>query len=81
MIFFMYCVHTCSSGTEEEYTELTRLLEDISVYQRDMQAAMLKEKENKKEKEQASKKLGEDMRLSAMETMSREHSFLNTILL
>ena len=41
------------------------------MYQRDMQAILLKEKENKKQKEQASKKLGEDMKLSAMETFSR----------
>ena len=68
-----------SSGTEEEYTELTQLLEDISVYQRDMQASMLKEKENKKQKEQTSKKLGEDMRLSAMKTFSRKYNFLHSI--
>ena len=61
-----------SSGTEEEYTKLIQLLQDISAYQRDMQASILKEKENKK---QISKKVGEDMRLSAMETFSRKYNF------
>ena len=35
------------SGTEEEFSELVQMLEDISTYQRDMQEAILKQKEEK----------------------------------
>lgn len=55
---------------EEGYTELTQHLEDISMYQRDVQHTLLKNKESKKQKELNSKKHGEDMRQSAMETFS-----------
>ena len=40
----------CKSGTEEEYDELTQLLEDIFTYRRDVLAALSKEKEEKKKK-------------------------------
>ena len=60
------------SGTEEEYTELLQLLEDISAYQRDVQDAISKEKESKRQKEIYDKKIGEDMRKSAMETLHRK---------
>lgn len=61
----------CRSGTEEEYDELTQLLEDIFTYRRDVLAALSKEKEEKKKKELCEKKQAEDMRESAMETLSR----------
>ena len=60
------------SGTEEEYSELSQLLEDISTYQRDMQEALLKEKEAKKQKQIDEKEKAEEMRRSAMETLSRK---------
>ena len=59
------------SGTEEDYTELSELLEDISVYQRDF--AILKEEEKKKESEKKDddKRKGEQMRQAAMEGVAR----------
>ena len=60
------------SGTEEEYTELLQLLEDIATYQHDMQVAPLKEKEAKKLKETSDRKKGVEMRKAAMETYSRK---------
>ena len=62
-----------SSGTEEEYSELSQLLQDISDYQRDLQAAKLKERESRKLKELNEKAAGEEMRKSAMETMARKY--------
>ena len=32
--------YTCSSGTEEEYGELTELLEDVFTYNRDVQVKL-----------------------------------------
>ena len=49
-----------------------QLLEDISTYQRDMQEAQQKQKEEKRRKELEDKRIGEEMRKSAMETMSRK---------
>ena len=39
------------SGTDEEYGELTQLLEDISTYMRDFEELKTKEKDEKKKKE------------------------------
>ena len=69
---------TVRSGTEEEYTELVQLLEDISTYQRDMQSAILQHKEEKKQKEMSDKSIGEEMRKAAMETLSRKF-FVTTL--
>lgn len=60
------------SGTEEEYSELVQLLEDISTYQQDMQEAILKQKEEKKQKETNDRNIGVEMRKAAMETFSRK---------
>ena len=57
---------------EEEYTELIQLLEDISSYRRDVQDVLLKEKEEKRQKELDYKRIAEEMR-SAMETISRRY--------
>ena len=38
-------IHDCRSGTEENYSELTQLLEDIFTYQREIQTALSTEKE------------------------------------
>ena len=59
-----------SSGTEEEYDELTQLLEDIATYRRDVLTVLNNEKEAKKKKEEEDKKRAEEMRTAAMETLS-----------
>ena len=51
----------CRSGTEEDYGELTQLLEDISTYRRDVLTALNKAKQEKKQKEQDDKAKGEEM--------------------
>ena len=53
------------SGTEEEYDELSQLLEDISSYMRDFE-----ELKAKKKKEADDKRKAEDMRRAAMEGMA-----------
>lgn len=55
---------------EEEYSELTQLLEDISTYQKDVREAQLKEKEEKRQKLIDERQKTEEMRRSAMETIS-----------
>ena len=56
-----------SSGTEEEYTELCQLLEDICSYLRDV-AELKKEKGQIRKRREAEDKLkGEQMRKAAME--------------
>ncbi|CAH3124425.1 unnamed protein product [Pocillopora meandrina] len=53
------------SGTEEEYSELSQLLQDISTYRRDMEeykAKTAKDKEQKKKKRGKIKKMGEEIR-------------------
>ena len=56
------------------------LLEDISTYQRDMEIAHLKEKEEKKQKEESDRSKGVDMRKAAMETYSRKLPLLFIIM-
>ena len=61
---------TKRSGTEEEYSELSQLLQDISTYRRDMEeykAKTAKDKVQKKKKEREDKKMGEEIRKKAME--------------
>jgi len=41
----------CRSGTEEEYTQLHQLLEDIYTYRQDMEEQRNKDTLNKKKKE------------------------------
>ena len=55
------------SGTEEEYTELQQLLEDISSYLRDVVAAKVAQKAANKKKDEDDKRKGEQMRRAAME--------------
>ena len=57
-------------GTEEEYDELSQLLEDISSYMRDFEELKAKEKDEKKKKEADDKRKAEDMRRAAMEGMA-----------
>ena len=58
------------SGTEEEYSELVQLLQDIHTYQRDAQIALVKEKEKEKETKRSEKVVAEEMRKSEMETLA-----------
>ena len=57
--------HVYRSGTEEEYTELSQLLQDIETYQRDVQNV-------KRKKEVDEKKIAEEMRASAMESLAHK---------
>jgi hypothetical protein len=66
------------SGTEEEYTELHQLLEDITTHRRDMKELKEKqavEKEHKKRKEIEDKLAGQKMRKEAMEGPVSRHAF------
>ena len=60
------------SGTEEEFTELNQLLEDIYIFRRDTEELEKKEKENKKLKDKADREKGEQMREAAMMGMASE---------
>ena len=57
-----------TSGTEEDYSELTQLLEDISMHMRDFEELKERDKDEKKEAEDKSK--AEEMRRAAMEGMA-----------
>ena len=68
----------CRSGTEEEYSELSQLLKDISSYMRDLNALKVtqaKEKAAQLKKAQEDKRKAEEMRLAAMEGISSEMIF------
>ena len=58
------------SGTEEEYTELQQLLEDIVSYQRDHDMKKAEDKKTVHDKKLDEKKKGNEMRKAAMEGMS-----------
>ena len=69
------CVSGCvfylnRSGTEEDYTQLQQLLQDISEYNHDFEAVKEEEQKSSLKKKAAEKKRGEDMRRAAMEGMS-----------
>ena len=55
------------SGTEEEYSELSQLLDDILSYQKDFEALREEEKKREKSKKENERKQGEMMRQTAME--------------
>ena len=64
---------TCSSGTEEDYSELHQLLEDMSSYMRDFRAigaVQVEEREALLLKAELDKQKAEEMRYAAMEGMS-----------
>ena len=67
-VFTVY--HVDRSGTEEEYSELSQLLEDILLYRRDMADLKAREKEERKKKERGDKQQGLEMRQAAMQGMS-----------
>ena len=66
-VFLILCE---SSRTEEDYTELHRLLEDILTYRRDVAEMKEKEKEARRLKEEQDKKMGEEMKLAAIQGMN-----------
>lgn len=59
---------TDRSGSEEEYSELEQLCEDIITYRRDL--AETKEKEAKKRKDENDRKKAEEMRQAAVERLA-----------
>ena len=65
--FQLYVFSYFRSGTEDEFTELKQLWEDIVTFRRDFAEAKQKEKESKKAKEERDKK---EMRRAAMKGMA-----------
>ena len=59
------------SGTEEGYTELAQLLQDIRTYMCDLVDIKNREKEEKRKKELNERTQAEDMRKAAMEGLVR----------
>ena len=57
------------SGTEEEYSELMQLLQDILTYNRDMQEQKEREKELKSRKEREDRQKALEMREAAVSTL------------
>ena len=76
MVCVCVCLSGCvlflnRSGTEENYTELQQLLEDIKEYNNDFEAGREEEQKSARKKKAADKKKGEEMRKAAMEGISR----------
>ena len=61
---------TDRSGSEEEYSELEQLCEDIITYRRDLAETKEKEKEAKKRKDENDRKKAEEMRQAAVERLA-----------
>ncbi|XP_015757807.1 PREDICTED: uncharacterized protein LOC107337205 [Acropora digitifera] len=66
------------SGTEEEFTEIQQLCEDILVYRRDMIEIRKIEKESRMKKDQEDKRKGEEMRQAAVERLVKRRSDAGT---
>lgn len=60
------------SGTEEEYSELNQLLEDINTFRKDMKDETKKARETKKRKQKDDWEKGEEMRVVALIGMASE---------
>ena len=58
------------SGTEEEFTEIQQLCEDILVYRRDMIEMRKMEKESRTKREQEDKRKGEEMQQAAVKRIA-----------
>ena len=72
--------HGVRSGTEEDYTELAQLLEDIQSYQKDFEEKKENEKQAAVEKRLEEKRKGEAIRKAAMQRLSSKKTkflFLN----
>ncbi|XP_022783303.1 uncharacterized protein LOC111324067 isoform X2 [Stylophora pistillata] len=54
------------SGTEEEYSELNQLLEDMNTFRKDMEDEAKKARETKKRKEKDDWEKGEETREAAL---------------
>lgn len=75
----LFLYFACRSGTEEEFTELHQLLEDISSYMKDLsaiRAVQATEKAAQLKKAEEDKRKGEEMRRAAMEGISSELALL-----
>jgi hypothetical protein len=72
----LYFYALCRSGTEEDYSELSQLLEDISTYRRDCIEAKQIEKERKLKKEEADRKQAEHIRNSALGNLGSKTVFI-----
>ena len=76
-VFVFFCVYMClcewlyvvilTSGTEEDYTALQQLLEDISVYVKDFATAKYVQKGLSKKKDEEDKKKEEEVRKAVIE--------------
>lgn len=83
-VYVRVCLIACShtslhrSGTEEEYSELTQLLKDISSYLRDRVLQKSKGKESKRRECEEDKVKTEEMRKAAVEGMSSKGLWLST---
>ena len=58
------------SDTEEEYTELDQLCEDISTYKRNIAELKSQQKEAKKKKEEEDRRKADDVRKTAVERLA-----------
>ena len=65
------------SGTEEEYSELAQLLEDIKSYQKDFEEKKECEKLAAHNKRQEEKRKGEEIRKTAMQRLSSKEACIN----
>ena len=66
------------SGTEEEYSELTQLLEDISTHMKEFDELKERDKDEKKKKKEAEdKSKAEEMRKAAMEGIASMFEYCN----
>ena len=66
---------TSRSGTEEDYTALHQLLEDITAYMKDFVAAKDVKNGLSKKKDVENKKKGEEMRKAAMENLASTYIY------
>ena len=60
-ILFILCISLLRSGTEEEYNDLAKLLEDISSYQQDFASMKEESKMKEAQKKDGDRKMGEEM--------------------
>ena len=58
------------SGTEEEYTELTQLCEDITMYRHDVTELKMQQASKKKKAAEDESKKAEEMRMAAMKGLA-----------
>ena len=76
MSILYYCIVDFSSGTEEEYSELCQLLEDIASYVKDCDELKKENGKMRKKKEAEDKQKGEEMRKAAMEGLASKCEYI-----